>query len=1220
VERADGIVGTYAVFRCAFNGLAGLDGRSVSLVPRPCRRLAKLGALCVALACALSLGSGASLASASKGIIGTFGSTGREPGQFKAPRGVAVNDSTGDVYVVDSTEDAVEVFDADGDYLSRFEYRSLAGSEGVAIDQSTGTVYVTARDPDRIDVFNAAGVFEGAFGSEGSGAGELGAEIGYLAVNPSNGDVVVADAPNRRVDEFSVTVTLGVVSGAAFVRAIGWGVISNADDELQACTTATGCVAGLEGAGAGEFGADGPTRVAADSSGAIYAVDPSNSRVEKFAADGSSAETFAAAQLSGTLSPGDVAVEQGTNDVYVTKPVANAVSGELEQRVFEFDTTEMPNGTPDGIGAKIPSDKGLAVSSFNGDIYLTSEVPDNHVTVLNTIDPTSVGAMDVKDTSATLQAQINPGGTETEYRFEYGTSTSYGANVSGSAGAGVGIVPVSVHLQNLEPGITYYFRVRVVATNSSLETDYSPDHTFTTQVASEFALPEGRAWEMVSPPDKHGITIEAITQEGGLIQASEDGGAITYVTHGPIGAEEPKGNPAYAWTQILSTRSPEGDWVSQDIATPHETPILETPIGDPTEYKFFSADLSLGLVEPLVNPAITEQTMDLREADGAYKPLLTSSNVPSVSAFGNAVKFEDATPELSNAVLSSEVALTPPPVALNKSLYEWSANEPATEQVQLVSVLPGPGEQPAASPTLGGEEGLDVRHAISNNGQRIVWNAERHLYMRDMARRETVEVDDLQGGSNSGSARIGPVFQTASSNGSKVFFTDEQPLTRGSTATYENPDLYVFEVTSGSGEPLAGRLTDLTVGSNLDEDADVQGSLPGASEGENESESYVYFVAHGVLGSGENGQHETAMAGGDNLYVRHYNGSEWEGPTFIATFSSEDGPDWAEELTHMTSRVSPDGRYLAFMSDRPLTGYDNVDANSGLPDEEVFLYDATSGQLACASCEPTGAKPVGVFDPTSESESTLLVDRRGVWAGRWLAGSIPTWTSVDLVRAFYQSRYLSNSGRLFFNSPDALVPADVNGKEDVYEYEPEGVGSCGASSETFSEKSGGCVDLISSGTSSEESAFLDASAGGGDVFFLTASELVPQDVDAAFDVYDAHECTGESPCPVTSAVVPPACTTTDSCRAAPSPQPSVFGAPPSATFSGAGDLAPTVTKPATRSLTRTQKLSKALKACRKKKNKRKRAVCEKQAQKSYGARASRAGKSRAANTSKRGKR
>ena len=50
------------------------------------------------------------------------------------------------------------------------------------------------------------------------------------------------------------------------------------------------------------------------------------------------------------------------------------------------------------------------------------------------------------------------------------------------------------------------------------------------------------------------------------------------------------------------------------------------------------------------------------------------------------------------------------------------------------------------------------------------------------------------------------------------------------------------------------------------------------------------------------------------------------------------------------------------MSERSLTGYDNRDANSGVPDEEVFLYDADTGRLVCASCNPTGARPVGLFE------------------------------------------------------------------------------------------------------------------------------------------------------------------------------------------------------------------------------------------------------------------
>ena len=95
----------------------------------------------------------------------------------------------------------------------------------------------------------------------------------------------------------------------------------------------------------------------------------------------------------------------------------------------------------------------------------------------------------------------------------------------------------------------------------------------------------------------------------------------------------------------------------------------------------------------------------------------------------------------------------------------------------------------------------------------------------------------------------------------------------------------------------------------------------------------------------------------------------------------------------------------------------------------------------------------------------------------------------------------------------------------------------------------GCVALISSGTSGEESAFMDASASGGDVFFLTAAHLVSGSIETGASLYDAHECTSVSPCPA-EAEVPPVCDTAEGCRAAPEPQPSIFGAPSSATFHG----------------------------------------------------------------------
>jgi hypothetical protein len=349
-----------------------------------------------------------------------------------------------------------------------------------------------------------------------------------------------------------------------------------------------------------------------------------------------------------------------------------------------------------------------------------------------------------------------------------------------------------------------------------------------------------------------------------------------------------------------------------------------------------------------------------------------------------------------------------------------------------------------------------------------------------------------------------------------------------------------------------------------------------------------------------------------DLYAVHVG----EKPRLVAVLSGDDEKDWTNELGHLVARVSGDGSRLAFMSDRSLTGYDTQDANSGKPDEEVYLYDANAGggagRVVCVSCDPTGARPVGVEYVTLSPLGVISGGDR-VWEGhQWIGASIPGWTSYVIGDALYQSRSLSDSGRVFFETPDALVPQDINGNEDVYEYEPVGVGDCSTGSVTFSGASDGCVGLISSGTAIGETAFLDASENGNDVFFLTGEKLVSEDVDTALDVYDAHQCTSESPC-VSVPVGSPECTTADACRASPSLQPSVFGAPASATFSGAGNI--TQPGPGTgvkaRSLTRAQQLAQALRACRKKKEKARRRVCEAQARGRYAAkRARRASRSR----------
>jgi hypothetical protein len=134
---------------------------------------------------------------------------------------------------------------------------------------------------------------------------------------------------------------------------------------------------------------------------------------------------------------------------------------------------------------------------------------------------------------------------------------------------------------------------------------------------------------------------------------------------------------------------------------------------------------------------------------------------------------------------------------------------------------------------------------------------------------------------------------------------------------------------------------------------------------------------------------------------------------------------------------------------------------------------------------------------------------------------------------------------------DALVPQDSNGTEDVYQYEPPGLGGCTEQSPTFGAASRGCVNLISSGTSGEESAFLDASESGNDVFFLTSAQLAHRDVDTAIDVYDARVGGGEPEPPP-----PPSCEG-DACQT-PVQAPN-DPTPGSLTFSGPGNLVSALT-------------------------------------------------------------
>jgi hypothetical protein len=326
--------------------------------------------------------------------------------------------------------------------------------------------------------------------------------------------------------------------------------------------------------------------------------------------------------------------------------------------------------------------------------------------------------------------------------------------------------------------------------------------------------------------------------------------------------------------------------------------------------------------------------------------------------------------------------------------------------------------------------------------------------------------------------------------------------------------------------------------------------------------------------------------------------------SLIAQLSGKDYPDWdggQGGLGKLTARVSPNGRWLAFMSQLPLSGYDNSDAASGKADEEVFLYHAEeggAGKLECASCNPSGARPEG-----AEYGANTLIGGFLVWeGGTWLAANIPGYTPYQQETALYQSRYLSDEGRLFFNSNDALVPEDENANQDVYEYEPPGVGSCSEGAAAFHASADGCLALVSSGHATGESAFVDASESGDDVFFLTSEELAKNDIDTARDLYDAHVCSSAADC-AEEGSPPSPCESAEACHAPASP-PASFALPPSASSTGEGNLAPPPALSA-KPISKQQLLVKALSSCRHKyqgkKHKKRRASCEAAARKRYGA-------------------
>ncbi len=1177
------------------------------------RRLIPAGVVALCSMVGLLVGSPLALAAKSHGFSSSFG-------VFISARGVAVDDSAGvskgDVYAVDQGAPAVDRFTATqaaheepGVTLTGV---SFVSPTGVAVDDSgsasAGEVYVADPGAGVVDRFSGAtGKFLSRIdGSETPDAGVRGFEPVGVAVDPTNGEVFVADAHNDLVDVFSpggvyvsqfaagvssaltgvavnkegdvyVTAAGGEAlellaeGGYTSVMPVGAGVSAVSVDpvsgNLYLDEGSSIVELNASGESLGNFGSgslEGSTGVGVDSvSGTVYASDGTSAAIFPEGQTPGEPATGAAtgvnaseATLHGELAGGQsgyyFAYNQGSSCTGGASTQPTAAGGSVE-------ATATLSGLQPATGYIVCLVATNAYGQTQGSAvsFTTAAVPA-------TIEGESFSGAGL--TNVTLSTQIDPNGSSSSYYWEYGQSATYGSRTPEvSLGEGQSALPASAQLEGLAANSEYHFRV--VAVNAA-GTEHGADTAFRTLPTTPLGLPDGRAYEMVSSfgsaqngtaqvyiPKVYGT--ELALAEGIFtklpFQVAAHGEAAAYAGDPSSGGSGRGGQSS--GNEYLATRLPGGGWRQVNIQ-PHGK------FG--AQYQGFSSDLTSAVLTassetgledglpPLSPEAPSDGYTDLFQhafSSEAYEPFFTDGvtlHRPAEGSYGVEgleVVYAGASADSSEQLFEVNDALTPN----------------ASELAEPNSILQVP--EGNLYVTVGGH--LSLVNVLP-----------------DGATDPQVTFGSLVGSNHpySGEVNLSHVIST---DGSRVFWADwatgglymrENPTSSdaktveiaagghfwtasadGSKVFYTNGGLYEYEVERGL-------TTDLTPG--------------------------VEVV--GVVGASEDGDYLYYVTGSDNLYLWHAGASI----LLAANLSSEDsgsnssGPippyganggidnpevgDWAGEIGERTSEVTPGGGAVVFMSNRslPVVGYPRGYPNEG--QEEVYVYEAEGGGLFCVSCSRSGEAP-----PVTADDGA--------------AAFLPvSWMTTE------RPQVISDDGsRVFFDSWEPLVSQDTNGKLDVYEWERDGAGSC--------REGQGCVYLLSGGTSSSSSWFLGASTSGDDAFVISRADLTGTAGYEGFAVYDAR-VGGVQP------VASPVCTGSG-CQGVPPAAP-IFATPASVTFAGVGNFpapsttAPSKSKPRSKGgagskSVRARRLAGALRTCERRRG-RARSVCVARARRRYG--------------------
>ncbi|MET0602499.1 MAG: hypothetical protein ABW167_10950 [Baekduia sp.] len=555
-------------------------------------------------------------------------------------------------------------------------------------------------------------------------------------------------------------------------------------------------------------------------------------------------------------------------------------------------------------------------------------------------------------------------------------------------------------------------------------------------------LPDGRAYELVTPPDLLGSAALAIVNTVANAPqtwsaVATDGSGVLWFTRTLAPDIDSTGTGDTYLTRRGSTA-----WTSAFVSPPGSK-ILAPPVPawataklDRIVWQAYGATIDPADQDPIGSSTNPLAFMDLyrRDPDGAFTRLTKGSLADPVA--GEINVFDGASADGSTVVFTDNRQLEPD-AAADGGVYQRTG--------QVTKVV-SKDENGIAVPSAAGD-------GVSDDGEVVAFDRfGAALYLRDMREPHAVHIADFPAGDLD--------FQSLSADGRKVFFITSAALTSDDLDT--SKDLYEYDAPSSTLRRLSASDGVASAGpGNSDACATPVPALNAcdiAAVAVSRDGSKAYFVSPEQLDGtrGADGAINMYLAeAGTVRFVATLDGSD---PVFGAINGSVSNSPLSRAV-----RFTPDGSKLLFESRAPLTGYDNAGHI------EIYVHASATDSLTCASCRPSGAPPTG---------DASLREGPGPSSSEQFSQDPMQPANAD-----------EHGDHIFFSSSDALVPQDTNGRWDVYE-------------QTVSN---GGVALISSGLSPNDSAYLGNSHDGKDVFFFTTETLVPQDRNGnVFKIYDAR--------------------------------------------------------------------------------------------------------------------